>query len=463
MRTNTKTARPQELTHGGVPAYQHMTPIQALRRSVLACLLWEQTFYESGQSIADRIVDLSGQVTPDELAALSVEARSQFNLRHAPLLLLAGLAKHGKGKVVGDAIRDTIQRADEIAEFLSIYWRNGRTPLSKQVKRGLAMAFGKFTEYDLAKYNRDADIKLRDVLFMVHAKPSDKQIKGGGVLVPPVAKDKYKRGEVTRHPGSLLAKLVDDNLASPETWENRLSRGEDKKTVFEDMLRKGELGYLALLRNLRNMAEAGVSEPLVAGAILARNGAKRVLPFRYVAAARAAPQYEPLLDKALLAAIEDLPRLPGKTAVLVDVSGSMNAALSGKSDMNRIDAAATLASIINGDCRVFSFSEKVVEVPHRKGMAGVDAIKRSQPHGGTALSHAVDYVNKNVPHDRLICISDEQATDARVVEPKAPLAYMLNVAAFKNGVGYGKWQHIDGFSENVLRYIHELEKLEASE
>ena len=104
--------------------------------------------------------------------------------------------------------------------------------------------------------------------------------------------------------------------------------------------------------------------------------------------------------------------------VLVDSSsGSMDWRLSSKSDLTRLDAAATLASVIPGDVRIFSFSEKVVEVPARRGMAGVDAIVRSQGHGGTWLGKAVTKLN-TLKHDRLIVVTDEQSHD-EVPDPVA--------------------------------------------
>src|SRR5205085_494685 len=150
------------------------------------------------------------------------------------------------------------------------------------------------------------------------------------------------------------------SLIAPDTWEVALSGGADKKETFERLLSEGKLGYLALLRNLRNMAEAGVDVDLVRDAIIARKGgAHRVLPFRYVAAARAAPRFEVWLDQALIEAIAEMPILPGKTIVLVDVSGSMDAALSRRSDMKRVDAAAALGAIVPGEVRLFTFSDKV--------------------------------------------------------------------------------------------------------
>lgn len=418
-------------THEGAPAVV-LNAEQRLRRSVASCFLWEDEFYEDGLGIADRISALATEVSPDAVAALAVEAREVFNLRHAPLLLLVALTRTGAGtSLVADTIERVIQRADELTEFLAIYWRNGKRPLTKQMKLGLARAFAKFDAYQLAKYDRDGPIKLRDVLFLVHAKPKDEA------------------------QAALWKQVADRSLPAPDTWEVALSAGADKRETFERLLSEGKLGYLALLRNLRNMDQAGVDEALVRKVILARKGADRVLPFRYVAAARAAPRFEPWLDEALMEAVLEGPVFEGRSIVLVDVSGSMNWGLSAKSDLTRMDAAAALASVIPGDLRIFTFSNEVVEVPARRGMAGVDAVIRSQPHNGTQLGKAVDHVNR-LPHDRLIVITDEQAA-ASVPAPKAKLAYMVNVASARNGVGYGAWTHIDGFSEAVIRFMHQHE------
>ena len=151
-------------------------------------------------------------------------------------------------------------------------------------------------------------------------------------------------------------------------------------------------------------------------------------------------------------------KLPGRTIVLVDVSGSMTAPLSRQSGMQRTDAAYGLAVLlreIGGKVGVFSFSDNLVEVPARRGFALRDAIDASQPHSSTMLGKAVEELNKKERYDRLIVITDEQAHDT-VPAPKGK-GYVINVASYKNGVGYGKWTHIDGWSESVIEYIRTLE------
>jgi 60 kDa SS-A/Ro ribonucleoprotein len=439
MRTN-KPARNTLVTSEGAPAHA-MNPTQALRRSVMSCLLFEKESYESGEEIATRIERLAREVPPEILADLAVEVRTQGNLRHAPLPLLFVLAETGKGQpdLVRRAVRDTIQRADELAELIAFFRARPRADGSKRpipwaVRRGIADAFGKFSEYNLAKYDRDNAVKLRDVLRIVRPQPQDEA------------------------QSALYKKVIDRTLETPDTWEVALSGGADKKEAFTRLLQEGKLGYFALLRNLRNMEQSGVDLDLVREAILARKGeAERILPFRFIAAARACPRLEGALDTAMGASIAALPQLKGETIVLVDVSGSMSARLSAKSDLTRMDAACALGSIVNAErLRVFSFSNQLVEVPARRGMAGVDAIRRSQHHGGTRLDTAVAYAN-TMKHDRLIVVTDEQA-QYKVPDPMAKHAYVVNVASARNGIGYGAWVHVDGFSENVLRWIHEYER-----
>jgi hypothetical protein len=436
MRINTKRA--SLVTHEGARA-RHISVLAQLRRSVLSCLLWESEFYEDGEEIGKRIAELTAQCLPEDVAALAIEAREQMHLRHVPLLLLRELARHplikDRPQLLSKTMGKVLQRADEPAEFLALYWKDKKQPLSKQVKRGLAWSMRRFSEYDLAKYNRDAEITPRDVLFMSHAKPKDEA------------------------QAALWKKLAANELATPDTWEVQLSAGADKKETFERLIREKKLGYFALIRNLRNMEQAGVDAELVREAILARKGgADKLLPFRYIAAARHAKQFEPQLDTAMQAALAELPKLIGTTIVLVDNSGSMSARLSRKSDMTRADAAAGVAIVARGVCesvRVFAFSDNCVEVPPRTGMALRDAIHTATRMGSTQLGAAVTHVS-NFSHDRLIVVTDEQSAD-RVPEPKG-LGYMINVASNRNGVGYGKWLHVDGWSDAVVRFIAEHER-----
>jgi 60 kDa SS-A/Ro ribonucleoprotein len=453
VNTATKTAK---YTHEGAKA-SNITKKQELRRSVTACMLWENTFYEDGKAIADRIKELVHQLPGQFVSELAIEAREKMKLRHVPLFLVRELARHPKKaerQFVSDTLARVIQRPDELTEYIAIYWKDGKEPLSAQSKLGLAKAFLKFNEYSFAKYTRDGAVKLRDALFLSHAKPGTKEQE------------------------KLFKKIVDNTLVTPDTWEVALSGGADKKETFTRLLKEGKLGALALLRNLRNMSEAGVSTELVTES-LENLDVIRVLPFRFISAAKYAPQLESVLEKTMFKALESHPELPGKTVMIVDVSGSMGGNVSGKSEIGRVDAAASLAILLREICEDFSIYatagndysriHKTALIPSRHGFALKDSILKSKNElggGGIFLKQVMDYVyNLEKSNDvaRIIVITDEQDCDTDPAKSPSKANtfgannYLINIANEKNGIGYDKWVHIDGFSEAVIDYIQAFE------
>lgn len=466
-RTNVATERQKIKTHEEATA-QRLSPLSELRRSTMCTMLWENTFYEGGASIADRIADLCTKVSPEDISSIAIQARNDMKLRHAPLFLAAQLSKHKNvGPIVTETLQAIIQRPDELAEFLNIYWQHGarsgtpgRHPLSRGVKVGLARAFLKFSEYQISKWNRDNAIKLRDVMFLVHPKPS---ITESGDFEAAIERGNYKRGDVERHSegkGAIWKKLAEGTLAAADTWEVSLSAGKDKKETFERLLSENTLGDIALLMNLRNMIAADVDEGLIRARL--ERGCPRALPFRFVTAARYAPRLEDSLEAAMLKATEELAKLPGKTGLLIDVSGSMDGVLSNKGETTRIDAACGLAILLREraeSVRIASFSNHVIEIPPRRGFALRDAINKSQDHGGTQLTSAVDTLAKHWGDvDRFIVITDEQAADeSGSGRGFAPLNYIINVASYEHGVAFERYTRINGWSEAVFSFIQALE------
>jgi len=420
----------------------HLSPAQQLERSVMSCLLWENSFYEDGVSITDRISGLCDQVGLSFISELAIKAREEQHLRHIPLFLIRQMVrkvdeaiKAGKridSALVSKTLARVIQRPDEITEFLAIYWKDGRQPLSAQVKKGLAAAFMKFDEYQLAKYNRDGEVKLRDALFLCHAKPA------------------------TVEQAQMFKRLVDGTLQVPDTWEVALSGGENKKEAWERLLGENKLGGLALLRNLRNMKDVGVDRNTVIQAI--KTGKfRRVLPFRFLAAARFVPELEPFLEEAMLRSLSEMPKIPGRTAILVDHSYSMvGTNVSKRSDLDRFDAACALAIIVREICEdplVIAFSMEARIIAPRRGFALSDAIKTSMEFSGTYTEDAKQLADRE-GYDNIIIITDEQSHQS-ISAPKGK-GFIVNVNNYQNGIGYGPWTHISGWSESVMTYIREV-------
>lgn len=438
MRTNV-AARQTATTHEGATAGPSR-PLDELRRTVSTCLLWEDAFYEGGDSVASRIAKLCEAVKPEDIAALAVEARGPMRLRHVPLFLACQLARVARGQsVVGDTIAAVIQRPDELAELLALYWKDGRRPLSAQVKRGLRKAFAKFGEQALSKWNRDGEVKLRDVLFLCHAKPKDEE------------------------QAAVWKRLIAGELAPADTWEVALSSGADKRETWTRLLSEGKLGYMALLMNLRNMADAGVDRALVDGALRDGAAGSKALPFRFVSAAKAAPQYAAALSDAMALCVTG--QIEGSTALVVDISGSMDAPVSAKSQLLRWEAAGALGVMLAQmapSFRCFTFSHSLVEVMALRGLGLLQGITNSQPHGGTMLRASLAEVQRLLPAvDRVVVVTDEQSQDG--MHPAwAPRSYLINVAPYQNGVDQTQgWKRINGFSERTLEWIVAQEQSEA--
>lgn len=422
-----------------------------LVRSVLANMLWEDSFYESGEDNVKRLEKLVGQNSPVFVSQLAELARTKFKLRHVPLKLMRELARHGKLKA--DDLANVIQRPDEIGEFLSIYWKEGKTPIANQVKKGLAKSFDKFNEFQLSKWDKGSSaISLRDAMFLVHANPKGRE-------------DLFKR-------------IANQELGIADTWETALSAGANKKETFERLMAEGRLGALAFLRNLRNMVQAGVSELTI------REYSKTVkvgmvLPFRYLAAARIVPQFTDMLENMLFRSLADASKLKGRTLLVVDISGSMNGSISSKSDLSRIDAAKALTILAREVCEdvvIFATAgndsrrtHATVRIPAHRGFALGEYLTSAEVRnkiggGGVFMQQCMNYIKEQNlgAFDRVIVFTDEQDCDHGRNPADAALLgnfnYVLNVGAYKNGVNSDKWTTITGFSESVIDYIQAVEE-----
>lgn len=427
---------PQRATNAAGTVVPKISNEKQLTRLVLANMLFSDQYYVDGKTTVELVKDLVAKTNEKFVSHLALAARSNFKLRHIPLLLTRELAR--TGRLSADVLASVVQRADEMGDFLSLYWSEGKTPISNQVKKGLAKAFGKFNEYQLAKYDRNnAAIRIRDVMFLTHAKPANEE------------------------QAALFKKVADQKLKTPNTWETRLSSGEDKREVFEDLMRTNQLGALAFLRNLRNMVEAGIPESTLR-AYGATVNVSKVLPFRYIAAARIVPRFEDMLETMMLRSLEGHKKLSGKTKVVIDVSDSMfGTEVSAKSDLDRFDAAGALAMLLREICEeveIYSFSYDAVRVPARRGFALVEAINNSQRHGGTYLGKALQTVGTD--YDRIIVLTDEQSYDRPAAPANGKPGYILNVGSYQNGVNHDAWTTITGFSEAVVDYIQALESEE---
>lgn len=389
---------------GGL-AYK-VTPEQELVRRVCAGFLGEPKFYEpSGKKQMEAIEQLSKLVSRRFLLQLANFARTRMKMRSAPMLLLLLAAEHGEAprSDVREYAQKIIQRADEPAELIAGWLdrKGSKQKLPSALKRGIADSLEKFDEYSLKKNDSNkASVKLKDVIKIVHPRPKTSE-----------RSDLYKRA-------------LEGTLKTPETWETKLSaagqEGKEKNEAWDEIAPK--MGLMALIRNLRNMEQAGAEKALEIAYKRLQDPKEveksKLLPFRFLAADRNVTRQPTrnALRKAVNLSVANIPSWGGKTAVFADCSGSMMSAISQKSLMSCRDIASMMAAITlklsdDGVVGVFADRCKILDLSSEDSIL-TNANIVGQNHGigyGTNTSDCIQHLIKTKSvMDRVIILSDMQ-------------------------------------------------------
>lgn len=366
---------PSTQTYEGAPAYVRDAKSELFLLAVVN-MVGENTFYESAGERDDRYTNLIAQVAIenfDWLSRMLVWLRSEANMRSAPLVgaCEAVRARLAAGQSGGnrDLIAAVCQRADEPGEILA-YWtsRYGRA-VPQPIKRGVADAASRlFSERSLLKYDTGTKgFRFGDILELAHAKPS---APWQGDLFKHAIDRRHSRDEAipesltmlrARHelmaiPAAERRTALDpDRLAAAGmTWEALAGwlQGPMDAQAWEAII--PSMGMMSQIRNLRNFDEAGVSDE-VAASICAKLSdpdqvaRSRQFPFRFYSAYANAPslRWGHALEKALALSVQNLPRFPGRTLVLVDTSASMHSmGLSARSKVTPATAAALFGTAL---------------------------------------------------------------------------------------------------------------------
>jgi hypothetical protein len=466
-------------------------------------LVGEATFYEAAGDRDKRYAALVREVAvtdPAWMVGFIGWLRSDGNMRSASLVAAVEATKaHLDAKVSQSYGTDprsmsrryidaALQRADEPGELVAYWQANYGRALPKPVKRGIADAVRRlYNEYALLKYDTASHaVRFADVLDLCHPAPAtpeqgalfkyalDRRHGRGGEItgLPMVDMQMYIRSESFR---DLSVLLHPDKLkAAGMTWEDALSLAGnkvDKRKLWEALI--PTMGYMALLRNLRNFDEAGVSDE-VAATVATRLAdpeqvaKSRQFPFRFLAAHRNVPsqRWGHALDKALTASLSNVPELAGRTLVLVDRSGSMYAPMSGKSELLMADAAAVFGAAIAmrniGRVDLVQFGTGSRVVPHKAGDSLLKLVDRFGDMGGTQTRLAVQQHYKG--HDRVLIVTDEQAWrgngDPGSAMPADKPLYTWNLVGYRAGHNAGGPNRITvggGLTDHAFRMVPLLE------
>jgi hypothetical protein len=493
--------RPAGRTHEGAPGYARDAKGELFLLAV-SNMAGEDTFYEAASGRDDRYAGLVREVAvadPQWMAAFLGWLRSEGNLRSASLVgaLEAAKAMLAAG-VTGSrqVVASVLQRADEPGEALG-YWtsRYGRA-IPKPVKRGVADAVARlYTEYGLLKYDTAGKgFRFADVIDLAHPAPvapwqSDlfkvalerrhhRDSFSVDALPMLVANAELRAGAAT-DPAVLLD--AERLKAAGMTWEDVLSLAGSlvaKAKLWQALI--PSMGYAALLRNLRNFDEAGMSDGVAAGvaARLAdpvRVAKSRQFPFRFLAAHEQAPslRWGQALDKALQASLANLPALPGRTLILVDTSASMTQrGMSARSKMTPAKAAAVfgVALAAKGErVDLHGFADGVFRHRVPKGASVLKEVERftartGEVGHGTQIAASILASFKR--HDRVVIISDMQTMDgafgkgvSEAVPAQVPI-YGFNLGGYRHGAyatGSANRHEFGGLTDATFRMLPLLE------
>jgi hypothetical protein len=511
-----KTAKtPTGRTFNGAPGFARDAKSELFLLAVTN-MVGENTYYERADQRDARFEQLVHQVAledPDWLVRMIPWLRNEANMRSASLVMAAELVKARiDAKVVEDgegvgtvfevrgfnrrAIDAACQRADEPAELLAYWISKYGKAMPKPVKRGLGDATRRlYNERSLLKYDSKGDaVRMGDVLELVHPGPAVGKAWQGDLFEHAIdrrhdredpenpASARLKtitaRKELTSLDAEEKAALLASDDASEQlakagmTWEATAGwkQGAMDGATWEKQI--PTMGYMALIRNLRNFDEKKISEG-AANAVAARIAnldevrKSRQFPFRFLAAYKhSGLRWAWPLEQALNMSLENVPSLPGRTLVLVDRSGSMFGGISEKTQLNRADSAAlfgTALALRAEKADLVQFGSSSHEVRFRTGDSVLKLIDRFTDLGGTSTQQAVSTHYK--AHDRVIILTDEQADyhgawDVTAAVPKTVPVYTWNLAGYRYGhapSGSENRHTFGGLTDQAFRLIPLLE------
>lgn len=434
---------------------------------VLTSFFNESKFY--GDNSAELQATIKNVVAndPQFIANLAVFARREFNMRSVSHILTAYLAHETNGKpFTRKTVKAVALRGDDVTEIMACYLNLFGKPIPNALKKGISDVMQGFDEYTLAKYKGNGNaVKMRDLLCLCRPTPK------------------------TKAQSEMWKRLLNGDLETPYTWETELSAKGNNAETWENLIESGKVGYMALLRNLRNILNANPSNiNKVLDTIQNHEAVKRSrqLPFRFLSAYKelenvGGSRVFDALENAIEASIENMPKLSGTTVIAVDTSGSMGCNISAKSSVRCYEIGMLLGLIANKICEnsiFYTFDTDIAKYAFssRSGILST-VLHQSRCGGGTQMALPfVEMIKHNVNADRVIVISDNECNGGWCYNPVQSYA-----DEYRRKTGNDIWVHaidlqgygtqqfhgektniIAGWSEKVFDFIKLAEQGEGN-
>lgn len=482
-----RSETPDTLTHEGGEGFSRK-PKSELFLLAVANMVGEKTFYEDAATRDVRFETLIAQVTkkdPDWVRRFVPFLRDRMNMRSASLVMAAEYVRAGgpNGRAV---VSSALMRPDEPAEMLGYWLSHYGRHVPKPVKRGISDAATRlYDERAALKYDGDKGVRMGDVIELTHPKP---RAEWQGPLFAYLIAKRHNRDRLDIEALPTIRERAALDALAPEVRRARLADGLPDGTTWEwasswlggkldgafwDAMAP-RMGIFALVRNLRNFDDAGISDAsrdavrakLTDAEVIATS---RMFPLRFYAAHRevATTRWSEALDTAIDHSLANVPSLKGQTLILVDVSGSMDAAMSGRSKLKRNEAAAIFGSALAMRAEkadLVAFGTDSWAIPYHKvgSVLRLAAEIAAKPGGGTNTWQAVQ--KHLLPeHNRVVIITDEQSHpyhgDPAAFLGDRPL-YTFNLAGYTAGhAASGTNRHVfGGLSDSAFAALELLDR-----
>ena len=441
----------------GAPAYS-MDAKSKLVTQVLTNFFNESKYY--GDNSAEMQETIKAVITkePQFVSNLAVFARRVFNMRSVSHVLTAYLAHETSGKpYVRRTVEGVTLRGDDLTEIMAFYLATFGKPIPNSLRRAIADKLVAFDGYTLAKYKGDSkSVKMRDLICLCRPRPQTSK-----------QEDLFKR-------------CLENRLETPLTWESELSANGNNAETWEKLIDSGKVGYMALLRNLRNIIRANPSNIQTVYDIIQdpeRVRKSKQLPFRFYSAYKAVADIAgskvfDVLESALESSVENMPKLPGTTVIAVDISSSMGSPVSSNSEVKCYEIAMLLGLLANRICEnsyFYTFNNRLVKQAVSSKCNILETVRVAGCDGGTNMSLPFQkMIDDKINADRIIVLSDNMNNGG--IWGNSPTQHyadqyrkITNNNLWVHGIdlqGYGTQQFhgaktniIAGWSEKVLDFI----------
>ena len=426
------------------------------------------TFFNESKYYGDNSTELVAlakklcESDPKFVSNLAIYARKEMNLRSVSHVLCAIIAHEANAKpYIQRTLQHVLVRSDDLLEILACYLNMFGKPIPNGLKKGLAQGLKQFNEYEISKYaGGNKSVKFKDILKLTHAKAENEE------------------------QNALFQRILTDDLAQAVRWESELSQNGNNKETWEKLISENKIGYMAALRNLRNMIQANPSNMNQIYEMLAdkqRVLQSKQLPFRFFSAYNqiqsiASNKELDVLETAFKHSVENLHKIPGKTAIAIDVSGSMKCyTVSGRSKITAADIARIMAVLLAHLCEeyiVYTFDSRLKSVTFPSNANLIHTAQNIVVNGGATYMHLPfeEILDKNIYVDRMIVFSDNEVNgNKHTIQTYANLyREQVNENFWVHAVdlcGYGTCQFhgsktniISGWSEKILEYIRLCEE-----